>query len=49
VVYQGTDPFKLIPLITDANCLLKTPDASLFPGLASDAKIHSGFHDSYKL
>jgi hypothetical protein len=49
VVYQGTDPFKIIPLITDAYFFLKTPDSSIFPGLPGDVKVHSGFHDVYKL
>jgi hypothetical protein len=48
VVYQGTDPFKLVPLLTDANFFLKAPDSSLFPGIPGDAKVHSGFHDAYK-
>jgi hypothetical protein len=49
VVYQGTDPFKILPIITDLNFFLQTPDQSLFPGLSSGAKVHNGFHDAYKL
>lgn len=48
-VFQGTDPFKFVPLLTDANFILTRPDASLFPGLPADAKVHSGFLSSFKL
>ncbi|PVF97009.1 alpha/beta-hydrolase [Serendipita vermifera] len=47
VVYQGTDPFKLVPLLQDANFFLTTPPQSLFPGLPSGAQVHNGFLQAF--
>jgi hypothetical protein len=49
VVYQGTDPFKFIPILTDLDFPLTSPDSSLFPGLPSGAQVHNGFLSAYKL
>ncbi|KAG8812716.1 hypothetical protein FRC17_001883, partial [Serendipita sp. 399] len=49
VVYQGTDPFKLVPVLTDLNFILQSPSQSQFPGLPSGAQVHSGFLSSFSL
>lgn len=49
VVYQGTDPFKFFPILTDINFIPTIPDPSLFPGAPSGAKVHNGFLSAYKL
>ncbi|KAI6041883.1 Alpha/Beta hydrolase protein [Pisolithus marmoratus] len=46
VAHQGTDPSKLLPLITDANFFLTHLDSSLFPGIPSDIEVHDGFKDA---
>lgn len=46
VAHQGTDPSKILPLITDADIFLTTLDPTLFPGISSDIKVHSGFKDA---
>ncbi|KAH6915706.1 lipase [Coprinopsis sp. MPI-PUGE-AT-0042] len=47
VGYQGTDPGKILPLITDANFFLKSLSTSLFPGVSSGVKAHDGFADAH--
>ncbi|KIM31208.1 hypothetical protein M408DRAFT_15075 [Serendipita vermifera MAFF 305830] len=49
VVYQGTDPNKIVPLLTDANFTFATPSQSIFPGLTSGAQVHNGFYNAYAL
>jgi hypothetical protein len=49
VAYQGTDPFKFFPILTDLDYTLTTPNCSLFPGLSSDAQVHQGFLSAYTL
>ncbi|KAG8827698.1 hypothetical protein FRC18_009863 [Serendipita sp. 400] len=49
VVYQGTDPFKLFPLLTDLTFLPLSPSQSTFPGLPSAAKVHAGFLNAFSL
>ena len=49
VGYQGTNPSKVIPVLTDLNFSLQTLDQSLFPGIPSGAQVHNGFHGEYKL
>jgi len=43
VSHQGTDPSKLVPLITDADFFLEKLDTTLFPGLSSSIEVHNGF------
>lgn len=49
VVYQGTAPAKVIPILTDLTFFLQTPNQTLFPGLPSGAQVHSGFNTAYAL
>ncbi|KAJ3487874.1 hypothetical protein NLI96_g3231 [Meripilus lineatus] len=46
VSHQGTDTSKLMPILTDANIILRKFDSTLFPGISSDVKVHDGFADS---
>lgn len=46
VAHQGTDPSELLPLLTDADFFLEEFDTTLFPGLSSSIKAHSGFLDA---
>ncbi|KAG2087533.1 Alpha/Beta hydrolase protein [Suillus discolor] len=43
VSHQGTNPSKILPLITDGDFFLTALDSTLFPGINSDIKVHSGF------
>ncbi|KAF9256516.1 alpha/beta-hydrolase [Marasmius fiardii PR-910] len=45
VGHQGTDPSKIIPLITDIDILLGPLNPSLFPGVSPSVKVHNGFRD----
>ncbi|KAF8887333.1 alpha/beta-hydrolase, partial [Infundibulicybe gibba] len=47
VGHQGTDPEKIVPLLTDADFFLTKPDATLFPGLDSAIEVHNGFADEH--
>jgi hypothetical protein len=47
VGHQGTDPSKIVPLITDSEFELGGLDSTLFPGLSSDIKVHSGFAEEH--
>ncbi|KAG6909384.1 hypothetical protein DXG01_000827 [Tephrocybe rancida] len=47
VAHQGTDPKKLMPLLTDADFFLGELDPDLFPGIDSDIKVHDGFRDAH--
>ncbi|KAF9563620.1 alpha/beta-hydrolase [Agrocybe pediades] len=47
VGHQGTDPSKIVPLVTDADFSLENLDSTLFPGISSDIKVHSGFADEH--
>lgn len=47
VAHQGTDPSKIIPLVTDATFSLESLNSTLFPGLSSDLQVHSGFADEH--
>ncbi|KXN88006.1 Lipase [Leucoagaricus sp. SymC.cos] len=46
VAHQGTDPSKIVPLLTDADFFPEELDSGLFPGLSGDIKVHNGFRDS---
>ncbi|KAF8159295.1 lipase [Crassisporium funariophilum] len=43
VSHQGTDPSKIVPLITDADFFLEKLNTTLFPGISSSIEVHSGF------
>ncbi|KAK7685750.1 hypothetical protein QCA50_011096 [Cerrena zonata] len=43
VSHQGTDTSKLLPLLTDIDIIQEPLDSSLFPGIGSSVKVHSGF------
>ncbi|KAF8555827.1 alpha/beta-hydrolase [Imleria badia] len=45
VAHQGTNPSQILALVTDLGLILDGLDSSLFPGLSSDIKVHSGFQD----
>ncbi|EAU90643.1 lipase [Coprinopsis cinerea okayama7 len=47
VAYQGTDPDKFFPLLTNANFDLKPLSSSLFPGVSSSVRTHDGFGDAH--
>jgi len=48
VAHQGTDPLKIIPVITDIDLELMEPDPALFPNLPSGIEVHSGFAVEHK-
>ncbi|KZP12702.1 alpha/beta-hydrolase [Athelia psychrophila] len=43
VAHQGTDPSEILPLLTDADILTENLDGTLFSGISSTIKVHSGF------
>ncbi|KAG9120258.1 hypothetical protein FRC07_004323 [Ceratobasidium sp. 392] len=43
---QGTDPLKIIPLLTDGDTFLDGLDATLFPGVPSSVMTHNGFQEA---
>ncbi|TFK39673.1 lipase class 3 family protein [Crucibulum laeve] len=43
VSHQGTDTSKIQALATDADAFQGTLDSTLFPGISSSVKVHSGF------
>jgi len=47
VAHQGTDPSKIMPLLTDADFFLDNLDTNLFPGISTDIKVHNGFKDAH--
>ncbi|KAF5324349.1 hypothetical protein D9619_011120 [Psilocybe cf. subviscida] len=47
VGHQGTDPSKIVPLLTDGDFFLKNLDSTLFPGISSSIKVHDGFADEH--
>jgi len=47
VGHQGTDPKKLMPLLTDADFFLDELDTNLFPGISSSLKVHNGFGEAH--
>ncbi|KAK0489259.1 alpha/beta-hydrolase [Armillaria novae-zelandiae] len=46
VGHQGTDTKKMLPILTNLNFFLESLDNSLFPGIESSIKVHSGFKES---
>ncbi|TEB21795.1 lipase [Coprinellus micaceus] len=49
VGYQGTDPKRLIPLLTDVNLLMTPLRPDLFPGVGLFVLTHTGFNDAHAL
>ncbi|KAJ3520580.1 hypothetical protein NMY22_g12694 [Coprinellus aureogranulatus] len=49
VAYQGTDPMKLIPVLTDVNLVMTPLRPRLFPGVSLLALVHSGFSTAHAL
>ncbi|EJC99932.1 lipase [Fomitiporia mediterranea MF3/22] len=47
VAHQGTDPDKIIPLLTDADIVKVNLDPDLFPGIDDSIQVHDGFADSH--
>nr|GAT53480.1 predicted protein [Mycena chlorophos] len=43
VAHQGTNTSQLLPVLTDASFVLESLNATLFPGVSSSVKAHSGF------
>ncbi|KAJ3494733.1 hypothetical protein NLJ89_g10743 [Agrocybe chaxingu] len=43
VAHQGTDFSKIQAIATDVNIFMKNFDSTLFPGISSSVKVHSGF------
>ncbi|KAL0953910.1 hypothetical protein HGRIS_005076 [Hohenbuehelia grisea] len=48
VAHQGTDPSHLLPILTDIDIAQEKLDKSLFRGLDSSIKVHSGFAAAHK-
>ncbi|KAF8345922.1 Alpha/Beta hydrolase protein [Amanita rubescens] len=46
VAHEGTDPTKLLSLLTDADFIMIPLDPTLFPGVSSSALAHQGFLDA---
>ncbi|KAF8236480.1 alpha/beta-hydrolase [Tricholoma matsutake] len=49
VAHEGTDPTKLLPLLTDAKIRQQHLDPALFPGVSSSVKVHNGFRNQHAL
>ncbi|CAE6496700.1 unnamed protein product [Rhizoctonia solani] len=47
VAHEGTDPTKLLSVLTDADALFGKLDTALFPGVPSSVQVHSGFRDAH--
>ncbi|KIM39665.1 hypothetical protein M413DRAFT_447129 [Hebeloma cylindrosporum] len=47
VGHQGTDPSKIVPLVTDSDIFLSGLDPALFPGISPSIKVHSGFAEEH--
>ncbi|KAF8968553.1 lipase [Flammula alnicola] len=47
VGHQGTDPTKIVPLVTDGDFFLTNLNSTLFPGISSSIQVHSGFADEH--
>ncbi|KAF8837361.1 alpha/beta-hydrolase [Paxillus ammoniavirescens] len=46
VSHQGTNPYEILPLVTDADFFLTNLNPTLFPGISSAIEVHDGFHDA---
>ncbi|KAG6814792.1 hypothetical protein H0H87_007413, partial [Tephrocybe sp. NHM501043] len=49
VAHEGTDPAKLVSLLTDANVLKVSLDRTLFPGVPGTVLVHAGFRNTHNL
>lgn len=47
VAHQGTDPDKIIPLLTDGAFALVTLNSTLFPAVPSGVQVHEGFRNDH--
>ncbi|KAF8909280.1 lipase [Gymnopilus junonius] len=47
VGHQGTDPSKIVPLLTDGDFFLTKLNSTLFPSVSSSIEVHSGFADEH--
>ncbi|KAF8320774.1 alpha/beta-hydrolase [Clavulina sp. PMI_390] len=47
VAHQGTDPSKILSIIDDISFVLEPLDSTLYPGLPSTLKAHSGFQATH--
>lgn len=47
VGHQGTDPNKIVPLLTDGGFFLDHLNQTLFPGLNSSIEVHNKFADEH--
>lgn len=45
--HQGTDPTKIMSLLTDIDFIPDELDPELFPGLPQDIKVHNGFGEAH--
>ncbi|EMD31090.1 hypothetical protein CERSUDRAFT_120138 [Gelatoporia subvermispora B] len=43
VAHEGTNTSEILSLLTDADIIQEELDSSLFPGISSSVKVHSGF------
>jgi len=49
VAHQGTDPTKLMSVLTDTDIATTSLNSTLFPGAPSDITVHKGFSDEHEL
>jgi len=47
VGHEGTDPSKIVPLLTILDIPLEDLDQSLFPGISPLIQVHAGFHKAH--
>ncbi|KAF8595784.1 lipase [Ceratobasidium sp. AG-I] len=47
VSHEGTDPTQFMSLLTDANFILSPLSNTLFPGVPTAVKVHSGFKEAH--
>jgi len=48
IAHQGTNPSEILAVLTDLEVRRVDPDPTLFPGLPTDAEVHSGFAIEHK-
>ncbi|KAI0285657.1 Alpha/Beta hydrolase protein [Russula brevipes] len=49
VAHEGTEPTKLLSVLTDVEILLVPPSSSLFPGVPGPVRVHQGFAEAHSL
>ncbi|KAH7885279.1 Alpha/Beta hydrolase protein [Phlebopus sp. FC_14] len=47
VAHEGTDPTQLLSDLTDVDIVMESLDQTLFPGVASNVQVHSGFANEH--